>query len=203
MNFSNQYPLKPFQQRDLNKIRQVIAEYPLATLISQNEDFPTVSQVPLVFDDAVEKLLGHFDKNNPHCAHILEGGNIYGIFNGPNQYMTPTIYPNEQYPGWNYVAVHVKGIVKSITNEKQLTDILLKIATQNEPKGSSYQLLPAQKNFDLFLTMILGFEIEILDIKGVFKLAQDKGAPHVEIARDYLAKMSQKDILNFLKEILD
>ena len=203
MKFSKRYPLKPFQQQDMVKIRRVISDYPLATLISHNEDFPTVSQVPLLFDDTGGKLLGHFDKNNPHCAEVLEGGNMYVLFNGPNHYITPSIYPDTQYPGWNYVAVHVKGEVQPISDADQIADILFKTATLNEPADSLYQLNSKLENFDRLISMILGFEIEILDIKGVFKLAQDKGTPHVDIARDHLVNMGRKDITNFLNILLD
>lgn len=202
MKFSNQYPLKPFQQRDFAKMKRVITTYPLATLISQGDDFPTVSQVPLIFDATEEKLLGHFDKNNPHCAHILAGGNIYCTFNGPNHYMSPTIYPDPQYPGWNYVAVHVKGQVRPIEDEERLADLLIQTAVLNEPPNSPYQLRRSQKNFYIYIKMVLGFEIEIIDMKGIFKLAQDKGTGHAELARQHLAKMGQKDVGDFLSELL-
>lgn len=202
MKFSNRYPLKPFQETDFAKLKRVILDYPLAALISQNEGFPAVSQVPLILNEAEDKLLGHFDKNNPHCQHILAGGPIYCLFNGPNHYITPSIYPNEQYPGWNYVAVHVQGMVKPIEDEQKLADILLKTAVLNEPPNSGYTLSPDQTNFHVYIKMILGFEIEILDIKGIFKLAQDKGQPHIDIAKNHLAKTAQRDVSDFLTALL-
>jgi len=202
MKFSNKYPLEPYQVTDFEKIKKVIAKYPLATIISQNSDFPIVSQVPLLLEDNI-KLLGHFDKNNPHCNHILKTGNIYCTFNGPNHYITPSIYPDEQYPGWNYITIHIKGKVKPITNKNTLTDILLKTAQHNEPKDSSYKLSTSQKNYDVFIKMVLGFEIEISDIKGVFKLAQDKGNPHIEIAKKYLNDTCTKDLIDFLDDMLN
>lgn len=201
MKFSNKYPLKPFQNTGFQKAKKVIDKYPLATLVSQNTEFPTVSQVPLIWNENGEKLLGHFDKNNPHCEHILNGGNIYCIFNGPNHYITPTIYPDEQFPGWNYITVHIKGKVKSITDTDTLTDILLRTTEHNEPKNSGYKLSPHQTNFDIFIKLILGFEIEIIDVKGVFKLAQDKGQPHISLAKAHLNKVCSKNISGFLDEL--
>lgn len=161
-----------------------------------------VSQVPLIFDQTESKLLGHFDRNNPHCEQLVASNNIYCLFNGPNHYMTPTIYPDRQYPGWNYVAVHVEGIVKPMENEADLEALLLKTAVLNEPPNSGYTLTPNQKNFHVFIKMIVGFEIEIVDIKGVFKLAQDKGQPHIELAKNHLAEVSQKDLTAFLDMLL-
>lgn len=203
MRFSNRYPLKPFQQTDFAKIKQVISRYPLATLISQGEAYPTVSQVPLILDEEEANLLGHFDRNNPHCETILQGGNIYCVFNGPNAYITPTIYPDAQYPGWNYVAVHVQGRVKAIMDEQRLAAILLKTARLNEPEQSGYDLLPSQANFSVYLKMIRGFEIELVDVRGVFKLAQDKGHDHAELARRYVSEVGQRDVGDFLKGLLE
>lgn len=124
------------------------------------------------------------------------------MFNGPNAYMTPTIYPDEQYPGWNYVAVHVQGRVKPITDEQRLADLLIETAQLNEPAGSTYTLQPSQRNFDLYIKMILGFEIEILDAKGIFKLAQDKGQSHAELARRYLTRVGKNDVGEFLNILL-
>ncbi|MEM7334848.1 MAG: FMN-binding negative transcriptional regulator [Chloroflexota bacterium] len=202
MNFSSHYPLKAFQERRFEKLKHVINHYPLATLISQTTSYPMVTQVPLIFDESASKLLGHFDRNNPHCQLIDKEKKIYCLFNGPNHYMTPTIYPDRQYPGWNYVAVHVEGLVKPMKDEAELEALLLETAVLNEPLNSGYRLTPNQKNFHVYIKMILGFEIEIVDIKGVFKLAQDKGQPHIELAKNHLVEQSQKDISKILDELL-
>lgn len=202
MQFSSQYPLKPFQQEDWAKVRLVIKEYPLATLIIQSEGYPIVTQVPLILDKSEKKLLGHFDRNNPHCAAIRGGSPIYCLFNGPNHYITPSIYPDEQYPGWNYVAVHIKGFVRTIDDEVRLSEILLQTASENEPAGSGYTLTPAQTNYHRFIKMILGFEIEILDFKGVFKLALDKSPENVQLAARHLNEVEKRDISDFLGLLL-
>ena len=89
-----------------------------------------------------------------------------------------------------------------MATEEQLSDLLIQTAEENEPDGSNYTLTPDQRNFHIYIKMILGFEIDILDMKGVFKLAQDKGQPHIELAKKHLAKMSQKDVTAFLDEML-
>ncbi len=203
MRFHDRYPLRAFQERDTEKLKHVITAYPLATLISQGESFPTVSQIPLLIDSPGEKLRGHLDRNNPHCAHILAGGGIYCLFHGPNHYMSPTIYPDPHFPGWNYVTVHVRGTARPIEDIEWLTELLLDTARANEPPGSGYQLTPSQENFDVFIRYILGFEIEIADMKGVVKLAQDKGREDAERARQHLAHVMKEDIGEFLGKLLE
>ena len=197
------YPLKPFRETDQAKLRKVIADYPLATVISPGEPWPAVTQLPLLFDQSGKRLRGHLDRNNPHCERLLEGGSVYCVFSGPNHYMTPSIYPETHYPGWNYVAVHVKGRVTPIEDPGWLEALLLDTAKHNEPAGSGYTLTPAQRNFSMLLTTILGFEIEIGEMQGIFKLAQDKGPANAELARQHLAEVLQHDVGDWLAELLD
>ncbi len=202
MKFTRRYPLPPFQELDAKKLKGVIRTYPLATVISQASDNPLVSQVPLMLDAAGNKLLGHFDRNNPHCAHLEPGGRIYCVFNGPNHYMTPSIYPDTQYPGWNYVSVHVTGTVRPIDDVEWLEGLVMQMAEELEPADSGYTLSSSQTNFASFIRMVLGFEIDIDDMHGIFKLAQDKGAENAERARQHLSKMVQKDVGEFLSGLL-
>ena len=203
MRFTDAYPLKPFQVSDSEKLSRVISSYSLATVISQRGDFPAVSQVPLVHDSAANVLQGHMDRNNPHCAELRKGGEIYCVFNGPSHYISPAIYPDTQYPGWNYIGVHVEGTVRAIDDREWLTDLLLLTAEAHEPPDSGYRLSPAQENFHTLIDYILGFEIEISDMRGIFKLAQDKGAEHAALARDHLAVLAQKDISGLLRELME
>jgi transcriptional regulator len=140
MQFSDHYPLTPFQITDFEKLKIVIERFPLATIISQRPDTPMVSQIPLILDEDNQNLLGHFDKNNPHCQDILKEEKIYCVFSGPNHYMSPEIYPDEQFPGWNYVSVHVTGTVKAITEHEKLEEILLNTTKYNEKPASKYGL---------------------------------------------------------------
>lgn len=202
MKFTNQYPLKPFQVYDTHRLQRAMAAYPLATVISQCDRFPLVSQIPLLYEPGANVLHGHLDRNNPHSAEIERGGNIYCVFNGPNHYISPSIYPDTQYPGWNYIAVHVEGIVRPIADADWLKELLLRTADVHEPVDSGYQLLPTQKNFHSLLRYILGFEIRVSDLRGVFKLAQDKGMAHAELARNHLSELVRRDTSAFLDEML-
>ena len=151
MKFTERYPLAPFQVDDTAQLATVISDYPLATVISQREKIPLVTQVPLLFDAETKTLRGHMDRNNPHCDALAGGGAIYCVFNGPNHYISPAIYPDTQYPGWNYVAVHVEGMVETKTDPAWLTNLLLQTATENEPANSGYELRPDQARFDELL----------------------------------------------------
>ena len=204
MKFDEKYPLSPFQSVEFSKIKTTIEQFPLATIISQQDLNPVVSQVPLylIEEQGAKKLVGHFDNNNPHVSIFAENTNVYCLFHGPNHYMTPSIYPIEQYPGWNFVTAHIEGKVKLISDIEKLREHLILLGKKNEPADSSYRLKNTQTNFDKFSKQVTGFEIEILSAKAVIKLAQDKGQELAQIAKQHLAYLSQRDQTSYLDEML-
>jgi predicted FMN-binding regulatory protein PaiB len=202
------YPLTPFQSSDPSKMNAVIRAYPLATLISQSagdDRWPTITQVPLVLHaDRGPRgtLLGHFDANNPHAGELRRDPRVTCLFQGPNHYVTPSIYPTEHYPGWNYVAVHIHARARVMTDRESVRALLFELAALHEPPGSGYRLRGEQTNFERFLDMIFGFELEIVDARAIFKLAQDKGEECAELAAVHLAREVQKDVLPLLRDLL-
>ena len=202
MKFSDVYPLKPFQVSDPDKLRHVISEYPLATVISQGGDYPAVSQIPLIYDPDTNVLQGHVDRNNPHCVELKKEGKIYSVFSGPNHYISPSIYPDSQFPGWNYISVHVEGTVRTIEDHAWLEKLLIQTAEENEPPDSGYRLTAKQDRFDTLIKYILGFGIAISDMRGVLKLAQDKGEAHAMLAMKHVASIHTRDLTDFLTEML-
>jgi len=195
------YPLKPFQSADPTKMHAVMRAYPLATLVSRGGEWPVITRVPLVLEaerGAAGFLVGHFDGNNPHGEVLRADPHVTCLFQGPDGYMSPSIYPTEQYPGWNYFAVEVRAVAHPLTRDRA-RELLFRLAELHEPAGSGYALLPTQKNFERFLGMIFGFELEILEARAIFKLAQDKGTDHAAV---HLAEEARRDILPLLRRLL-
>jgi transcriptional regulator len=194
------YPLGPFQSDDAENMHAVIRAHPLATMISQGDEWPIITQVPLVLDDGV--LRGHFDGNNPHGEALRREPRVTCLFHGPNHYISPSIYPTDQYPGWNYVTVHVHALAKPIDRE-QTRALLFRLAELHEPKDSGYELAVTQRSFERFLDMVFGFELEVVDARAIFKLAQDKGAEHADLAAKHVAEVLEREsVLPLLQRLL-
>jgi len=202
------YPLAPFQSSDPAKIAAVIRAFPLATMISPargDDEWPTITQVPLVYHaerGARGTLLGHFDANNPHGQALVREPRVTCLFHGPNHYITPSIYPTEHYPGWNYVTVRIHAHARAMTDREHVRALLFELAEQHEPADSGYRLSREQRNFERYLDMVLGFELEIVEARAIFKLAQDKGRACADLAAAHLAEQVRKDVHPLLTELL-
>jgi transcriptional regulator len=186
-------------------MQAVIRAHPLATMISEGDGpWPVITQVPLVLHadrGQVGTLVGHFDGNNPHAEVLRRRPHVTCLFHGPNHYITPSIYPTEHYPGWNYYTVHVHAVARPLEREA-VRALLFELAAQHEPPGSGYELRSSQRNFDRFLDMVFGFELEIASARAIFKLAQDKGPECAKLAAAHLAEQVKKDIAPLLFELL-
>ena len=105
------YLPKRFKNGDLQKSISIIEKYPLETVISVTEAGPFVSHLPLVAENQESQLTlyGHLARANPHWK-LLDRRDVYVVFNGPNAYITPTWYAENDVPTWNYAVVHAVAL---------------------------------------------------------------------------------------------
>ena len=205
MQFTDQYPLAPFQSVDPAKIDRIIMTYPLAALVLQTESGPQITQIPLIYSEPKSQphvLVGHMDINNPFAEYLDDERDVYCLFSSPDSYISPSIYPDTQFPGWNYVSAHVTGRISKMTTREELADSLLALAAQNESSDSTYTLTPSQSGFHSLLQYIVGVRIEVKDSKAIIKLSQDKSTSNTVLAEQHLAQRATEDISEFLADML-
>jgi len=198
------YPPKYHQAKDFEKIREVITKYPLATLISVKNEECLISHIPLIHKEEKEgfgKLLGHIDRNNPQ-VELLNNQKIQVIFSTPDAYISPNDYSTEQFPTWNYVKVHLKGKVKQINSPEKIKNILIRSTETFEKDDKPFVLEPNHPRMNQLLKFIIGFEIEILEWEGKFKLSQDKIPEDIEKAKQKLMLNTQESIKGLLNNLL-
>lgn len=171
-----------FSNTDENILFQLIKDYPFATLLSFYQGEIQVDHLPLVLEIEQDKakLMGHFAIANPSAKNLIDGDSIKIIFNGPQAYVSPNWYPTKKengkaVPTWNYIVVHVKGSIRLIHDELQLKNLLEKLTQQHESAFSHpWKISDAPDDYIAKnLRAIVGFEIEIDDIKGKWKVSQN------------------------------
>ncbi|WP_430409887.1 FMN-binding negative transcriptional regulator [Kordia sp.] len=188
------YNLPYYKEHDEQIIREFIGQYPFAFLTGCDiENKPIATQVPVFIEEknGKEVLRGHIMKNTDHHKAFLHNENVLAVFTGKHTYVSGSWYSNPNIAStWNYMSVHVKGIVKFL-GDNELEDVLrmtsLYFEDQNEESPTVFDNLPLAFK-QRAMGAIVAFEIEIKEIDTIFKLSQDRDAE------------SYQNIINKLKE---
>ncbi|WP_043969682.1 MULTISPECIES: FMN-binding negative transcriptional regulator [Acinetobacter] len=174
-----------FEETDLEKLYQLIQDYPFATLMSHSAEGIEANHLPfhLLRDEQSQTatLVAHIAKNNPLHTQIKNDTEVLIIFQGEQAYISPNWYPSKQQhhqhvPTWNYQVVHVKGRIYFLHDEKALRGILAKLTRVHEAKQATpWKMSDAPSEYIAReLQGIVGIEIQISHITSKFKLSQNR-----------------------------
>ena len=192
-----EYPPKRYLETDPDRLRAVIERYRFATLVSaRGVDEPVVTQLPLTLDSSrgtLGVLFGHMDLANPH-TELLDGRKVLVLFHGPNGYISPHVYESTQLPTWNSISVEVRGRARILRDRDAVIDGLRGIAAAADPSPGGFRLSREAAGDEELLPLIVGFEIDIEQMRGRFKLSQDRQDRDRRLAARALADgMEQED----------
>lgn len=144
---------------------RIIRDNSFATIVHGNDAF----HLPLLLEG--NKLIGHMAKANK-AWEALNGTYALFIFHGPHEYISPTFYGTEaNVPTWNYISVHVRGLVTVREDEAFLKRAILDLSKKYDPTFDIEKNMEDNRNL---FSAIVGIEVEISEIFGKFKLAQSK-----------------------------
>ncbi|WP_297702758.1 FMN-binding negative transcriptional regulator [uncultured Eudoraea sp.] len=179
-----------YKNENLKEVKEFIINNSFGILINHMNGKPWATHIPLELDkDANGKdiLVGHIAKANPQWKYFTEGTEVLCIFNGPHSYVSSSWYVEEEVPTWNYIAVHVYGLLK-IQDNKALMTSLHKLVDKYERKSENpISLNNLSKNTLRQVKGVVGFEIEIKEIQAAYKLSQGREQDHPRIIEE-LAK---------------
>ena len=174
---------KQFEQNDLTEFTDLINNYPFATLITNSDLGLEANHIPFILDQSNGKniLQGHIAKVNSLWKNLKDKSEVLVVFHGPNCYISPNYYPTKKetgkvVPTWNYVAVHVKGVLSYVHDEGWKLDLLNDLTTQHE----AGQVIPwsisdaPEEYIQKMLSAIVGLEVDIASITGQWKLSQNQ-----------------------------
>ena len=165
----------------------LIEENPWALLVSNGEDGPYATNLPLLIDplidassrqpDAPLVLVGHIARANAHAARLAaEASPTLAIFEGPWSYVTASWYPGRDMPStYYYTAVHCYGRIE--LQEEPALDAALEELTQKMesayPDGWKTEEIPRSEITRRFAG-IVGFRLHVSKLEAKFKLGQDE-----------------------------
>jgi len=183
------YIPKQYQLKDEQKILQVIKEFSFATVVSIHQGVPEATHLPLYLSEDKKFLYGHFARANSQWKDILDQ-QVLAVFNGPHSYISPSWYETkDSAPTWNYVAVHVKGLIEMLEDEEEIRLSLYHLIEKYELPNSSYDVNAVDAKYMAgLLKGIVPFKLRISSIEAAAKLSQNHSKERQKLVSDELLK---------------
>lgn len=167
-----------FKETNPERISTLINDNPFGMLVTASDDVPCISHLPFMFErssGSQGKLLGHMARANPQWQHFSSGSEVLAVFQGPHAYVSPSWHLSTGIPTWNYAVVHLLGKPRLIEGEPELKVLVEQLTHVHESHMPyPHKLNFSDEHYSKLLNMIVGFEIEITDIQGKFKLSQNR-----------------------------
>jgi transcriptional regulator len=154
---------------------------------------PVATQVPFLFEKKGESLFlqGHFMKKQDHTEAFYGNQNALVVFSGAHTYVSASWYQNKNIAStWNYQTVQVAGTIRFQDNDF-LRRLLIKLTETFEMPGSPSLVQHMDPAYvEKMMHAIVGFEVEVLSVRHVFKLSQNREAQSRENIISELDKLS-------------
>jgi len=177
-------------------------------LITAPDGAPYVSHLPFLFEASSTtqgKLLGHMARANPQWQDFEKNDEVLVIFQGPHAYVSPSWYTSPGVPTWNYAIVHVQGKARITQTDGELENLLQRLTAEHETDSpSSWKPELDEQRREKLFGMIVGFEIEITDIKAKFKLSQNRPPEDQQNVTEKLSRsqdQTERAVALFMQEI--
>ncbi|HEX3950635.1 MAG TPA: FMN-binding negative transcriptional regulator [Steroidobacteraceae bacterium] len=165
-------------------LRALMRARPLSTLVTQCESGLIANHVPVQTLDEPAPLgciRGHIARANPLWRGYRGGTEALAIFQGPQAYISPSLYPSkaetgEVVPTWNYAVVHAAGTLRFIEDPAWLKDFVAGLTAAHEaPRALPWKIDDAPAAYiDRMLGLIVGFEFSITALTGKWKMSQNR-----------------------------
>lgn len=172
-----------FKQSDKKLLLEIVRQYPFATLITNTQSVIEATHLPVILANVNGKqvIQAHIAKANKLWESVENGAETLLTFNGPNCYVSPNYYPTKKetgkaVPTWNYVAVHVRGDISFIHDEKAIYNIVDGLTNEHEKvQETPWSISDAPQSYiKSMLSAIVGIQISINEIEGQWKLSQNQ-----------------------------
>jgi len=140
-------------------------------------DGPLASHIPFLLAEDGRTAELHLTRANPIARATLPAPVLLAV-SGPDAYISPDWYGVEdQVPTWNYIAVHLRGVLEPMDIEAMRGHVAALSAEQEArllPKKPWLSSKMAEDAMPRLMRMILPFRLTITAIHGTWKLNQTK-----------------------------
>jgi transcriptional regulator len=181
--------LVPEQYRATDgEIYSIVHDNPFALLVTNGALTPFATHLPALIEPepanlaAAERslvgttVLGHLNRSNPHWERLRAGGSSTLIFQGPNAYVSPTIYQKTPAaPTWNFMVVHLRGEVTPLTTTDEALEVVRRTVRHLEHVHSgSWDMTGSQDYFGQLIPGVGAWRMHVTSVEGMVKLSQEQ-----------------------------
>jgi transcriptional regulator len=180
------YTPPQFDETRLAVLHALMRAKPLATLVTLHEDEIVADSVPVqTLPDPLPlgRLRGHIARANPLWRRHPVERQALAIFQGPQVYISPSLYPTkkisgEVVPTWNYVVVQAYGTLHFIHDAEWLLGLVSSLTDRHESARTlPWKVQDAPASYvRKMLGAIVGFELAVTKLTGKWKVSQNRSA---------------------------
>lgn len=185
------HPNPIYHDADTARNLSFARERGFGVLAVNSDGGPLMSHVPFLLNEAGDMAGLHLVRSNPIARALKEPLRVKIAVSGPDTYISPDWYGvPDQVPTWNYVAVHLTGILE-LRPQEELRDLL-----DRQSAFYENQLLPkvpwktAKMTADVLEKMmrqIVPCRLQVTGVDGTWKLNQNKSDAVRLSAADHVA----------------
>lgn len=196
------YVPKPYQASDEDHIRSFVKHHPFGILVDQMPSRLWAVHIPFEWEvrEGKDYLVGHIARANPLGEHWTAARNVLAIFQGPHTYISSSWYKEEEVPTWDYLAVHVYGTLRTLSEEETMASLKRLVHRHESQEEHPIDLEQFSESTMRQVRGVIGFEMEITESHGVAKLSQTRPEDHDEI-RKQLQKRGDEQSQQIADEI--
>lgn len=182
------HPNKTFRETDTERNLAFVRERGFGMLVIGGSEGLLAAHVPFVVSGDGKRVELHLARLNPILARLAGPVQCLLAVTGPDGYVSPDWYEldNNQVPTWNYVAVHIRGVLQKLPHE-EISGVIEKLSDTFEARLAPKTPWTARKMdaqaYERMQRAIEPLAISVETIEATWKLGQNKSdAPRMNAA---------------------
>ena len=170
-----------FRLEDSAAVEELLNRHDFGLLVTNGSEGPEATHLPFLYDKERGVIEAHLSRGNAQWRRLdalaQEGDQALLIVQGPHAYVSPRWYGTPaSVPTWNYLAVHIYGRPRALTDRQSLYEQQRRLAARYENPADWTMDSVDPDVMERLLRGIYGFELPIERIEAKAKLSQNKSS---------------------------
>ncbi len=194
------HPNRKFRWTDRQEMFDFISSTAFGQVFLSSAKGPAVCHVPLLVREGT--LWFHVARSNL-VAQEADGAIALASVLGSHGYVSPDWYGvPDQVPTWNYLVVEAVGPVRALLAE-ELVELVDELSATHEARLAPKAVWTRAKmkigSFEGMLKSIIGFELNVKELRGTRKLGQNKSIDVIINAAYHLGATGNSELAEAMR----